>query len=54
MFLSDAILGHPYLVIEIIWSELVGMDSFHREDELVVTFRANATLVCTFLFVEVM
>ena len=38
MFLLDAILGHTPLVIEIVWSELVGMDNCHREDELVVTF----------------
>ena len=53
MYLSDAILGHTPLVIDTLWSVLVGVDSCHREDELVVTFRADATLECTFLFIEV-
>ena len=53
MLMLDFILGHTTLVIEIFWSGLDGIDSCHREDELVVTLRANATLECTFLFVEV-
>ena len=53
ILMSDSILGHTTLVIEIVWSGLDGMDSCHREDELVVTLWADATLECTFLFVDV-
>ena len=51
--MSDAILGHTTLVIEIVWSRLDGMNNCHLEDEHVVTLWVDATLECTFLFVEV-
>ena len=44
MLMLDAILGHTTLVIEIVWSRLDGMDSCYRENKLVVTLRADATL----------
>ena len=53
MLMLDVIQGHTTLVIKIVWSGLDGMDNCHREEELIVTLRANATLECTFLFVEV-
>ena len=50
MFLSDAILGYTPVVIKTVWSGLVGVDNCHRDDELVVTFREDAALKCTSLY----